>query len=126
MDEVNHLELSGIVVDIDGRRVSPSGIPHWEFELEHSSRLDRSTPKQGPQPQVDRGRRQEKARVVRCRLRVRAGGFQFERQLATLAVGQRVLVKGAVAWESHKHEQSRLVVIMRSLTELGRQPEPCG
>jgi primosomal replication protein N len=82
----NCLIISGEIVKAVKRTVSPAGIPHFQFAMEHVSE----------QIEADLPRR------VYCRIRVLASGQALERQIQILELGVQVKVTGFI----HSHKAS--------------------
>lgn len=94
MGETNRLVITGTVVEIGSRRVSPAGIPQQRFILEHRSR------------QVEAGIPRE----ARCRIDVKVAGEDMTGLLKTLGVGQQVEVEGFLTRSGFKGSEASIVV----------------
>ena len=94
MGETNHLTITGQVVDVGSRRVSPAGIPQQRITIEHRSRqIEAGTP-----------------REARCRLDVKIAGEDFSALLRTLVVGQQVEVEGFLTRSGFKGSEASVVI----------------
>jgi len=94
VSETNRLTITGTVVEVGSRRVSPAGIPQQRLTLEHRSR------------QVEAGMPRE----ARCRLDVKVAGEELGRLMKTLAVGQQVEVEGFLARAGYKGSEASIVL----------------
>lgn len=86
--EANRLTITGLVVDVGARRVSPAGIPQQRISIEHRSR------------QVEAGIPRE----ARCRIDVKVAGEELGTIARTLNVGQRVGIEGFLTKSGFKGE----------------------
>ena len=94
MSETNHLTITGLVVDVGSRRVSPAGIPQQRITIEHRSR------------QVEAGIPRE----ARCRIDVKIAGEELARIARTLAVGQQVGIEGFLTRAGFKGSEASIVL----------------
>ncbi|WP_072010938.1 MULTISPECIES: primosomal replication protein N [unclassified Serratia (in: enterobacteria)] len=90
----NRLVLSGTVCKTPVRKVSPSGIPHCQFVLEHRS------------SQVEAGF----SRQAWCRMPVVVSGQQSQALTQRLTVGSRVTVQGFVSCHQGRNGLNKLVL----------------
>ena len=93
--EQNTITLSGIILEVSEPRVTPAGISHRRFLLEHRSR------------QVEANRPRE----VQCRLPVEMRGSVVQRALPLLHVGERVVVTGFIDRSGYKDEAGARFVL---------------
>jgi primosomal replication protein N len=94
VSETNRLTITGTIVEVGSRRVSPAGIPQQRITVEHRSR------------QVEAG----VPREARCRIEVKIAGVEFAALLRTLVVGQRVEVEGFLTRSGFKGSEASIVV----------------
>lgn len=94
MSETNRLTITGTVVEVGSRRVSPAGIPQQRITVEHRSR------------QVEAGLPRE----ARCRIDVKIAGVELSALLRTLVVGQQVEVEGFLTRSGFKGSDASIVV----------------
>ena len=90
----NRLELSGIVCRTPLRKVSPSGIPHCQFVLEHRSV-------------------QEEAgfhRQAWCQMPVIISGHENQAITHSITVGSAVTVRGFISCHKAKNGLSKMVL----------------
>lgn len=93
--EHNTITLSGIILEISDIRVTPAGIPHRRFLLEHRSRqVEASHP-----------------REVQCRLPVEMRGELVRRAQPLLEVGERIKVTGFIDRSGYKDEAGARLVL---------------
>ncbi|EMF7562165.1 primosomal replication protein N [Serratia marcescens] len=90
----NRLVLSGIVCKAPVRKVSPSGIPHCQFVLEHRSQ------------QMEAGF----SRQAWCRMPVVVSGQQSQALTQRLTVGSQITVQGFVSCHQGRNGLSKLVL----------------
>ncbi|AHG20765.1 primosomal replication protein N [Chania multitudinisentens RB-25] len=90
----NRLVLSGTVCKTPVRKVSPSGIPHCQFVLEHRS------------AQVEAGF----SRQAWCRMPVIVSGQQSQALTQRLTVGSQVNVQGFVSCHQGRNGLNKLVL----------------
>lgn len=94
MNEANRLTITGQVVDVGARRVSPAGIPQQRITIEHRSRqIEAGTP-----------------REARCRLDIKMVGEDLGMLVRTLVVGQQVEVEGFLTRSGFKGSEASVVV----------------
>jgi primosomal replication protein N len=93
--EYNTITLSGIILEVSEARVTPAGIPHRRFLLEHRSR------------QVEANHPRE----VLCRMPVELRGEVAQSAKALLTVGERVVVTGFVDRFGYKDEAASRFVL---------------
>nr|WP_202637571.1 primosomal replication protein N [Serratia marcescens] len=86
--------LSGIVCKAPVRKVSPSGIPHCQFVLEHRSQ------------QMEAGF----SRQAWCRMPVVVSGQQSQALTQRLTVGSQITVQGFVSCHQGRNGLSKLVL----------------
>ncbi|MEH0831924.1 primosomal replication protein N [Pectobacterium cacticida] len=94
MVTANRLVLSGSVCKTPTRRVSPSGIPHCQFVLEH-----RST--------------REEAGLNRqawCRMPVVVSGFSSQAVTHSITVGTQLTVHGFISCHQGRNGLSKIVL----------------
>lgn len=103
MSEANHLTITGTIIEIGSRRVSPAGIPQQRFTLEHRSR------------QIEAGIPRE----ARCRVDVKVAGEDLSVLLKTLGVGQQVQVEGFLTRNGYKGSEASIVVHATGITTTG-------
>ncbi|MBI6549289.1 primosomal replication protein N [Xenorhabdus lircayensis] len=90
----NRLVLSGTVCKTPIRRISPSGIPHCQFVLEHRSQ-------------------QQEAGFSRqswCRMPVIASGQLLQEYTRSITVGSRITVSGFINSHHGRNGLSKLVL----------------
>ncbi|HAT5000053.1 TPA: primosomal replication protein N [Serratia marcescens] len=90
----NRLVLSGTVCKTPVRKVSPSGIPHCQFVLEHRSQ------------QTEAGF----SRQAWCRMPVVVSGQQSQALTQRLTVGSQIAVQGFVSCHQGRNGLSKLVL----------------
>ncbi|AQT55351.1 primosomal replication protein N [Serratia marcescens] len=90
----NRLVLSGTVCKAPVRKVSPSGIPHCQFVLEHRSQ------------QTEAGF----SRQAWCRMPVVVSGQQSQALTQRLTVGSQITVQGFVSYHQGRNGLSKLVL----------------
>ncbi|MDT0224555.1 primosomal replication protein N [Serratia marcescens] len=90
----NRLVLSGTVCKAPVRKVSPSGIPHCQFVLEHCSQ------------QMEAGF----SRQAWCRMPVVVSGQQSQALTQRLTVGSQITVQGFVSCHQGRNGLSKLVL----------------
>ncbi|AEF43542.1 primosomal replication protein N [Serratia plymuthica] len=90
----NRLVLSGTVCKAPVRKVSPSGIPHCQFVLEHRSQ------------QVEAGF----SRQAWCRMPVVVSGQQSQALTQRLTVGSQITVQGFVSCHQGRNGLNKLVL----------------
>ncbi|MGP3153412.1 primosomal replication protein N [Serratia marcescens] len=90
----NRLVLSGTVCKAPVRKVSPSGIPHCQFVLEHRSQ------------QMEAGF----SRQAWCRMPVVVSGQQSQALTQRLTVGSQITVQGFVSCHQGRNGLSKLVL----------------
>ncbi|AEW44277.1 primosomal replication protein N [Serratia symbiotica str. 'Cinara cedri'] len=88
----NQLVLSGTVCSGLSQKVSPTGIPHCQFLLEHSSQ------------QIEAGLN----RHVWCRINVVASGHAMQALIQKLTVGSQVSVQGFISCHQGRVGLSKL------------------
>jgi len=94
VSETNRLTITGQVVYVGSRRVSPAGIPQQRITIEHRSR------------QVEAGIPRE----ARCRIDVKIAGEDFSGMARTLSIGQQVEVEGFLTRSGFKGSEASIVV----------------
>lgn len=104
-DELNSLSITGVLARLAPRRMSPAGVEHVDFDIEHHSRQSIA----GGAP-----------RLARCVVRARVSSPMLICQVEACALGDRVAIEGALSWESAKEEPGRLVVLVRRVQLLTR------
>ncbi|HAT3734675.1 TPA: primosomal replication protein N [Serratia marcescens] len=90
----NRLVLSGTVCKAPVRKVSPSGIPHCQFVLDHRSQ------------QTEAGF----SRQAWCRMPVVVSGQQSQALTQRLTVGSQITVQGFVSCHQGRNGLSKLVL----------------
>ncbi|HCK02978.1 MULTISPECIES: primosomal replication protein N [Serratia] len=90
----NRLVLSGTVCKTPVRKVSPSGIPHCQFVLEHRSQ------------QMEAGF----SRQAWCRMPVVVSGQQSQALTQRLTVGSQITVQGFVSSHQGRNGLNKLVL----------------
>ncbi|NIG98174.1 MAG: primosomal replication protein N [Serratia symbiotica] len=90
----NRLVLSGTVCLVPVRKVSPSGIPHCQFMLEHRSQQ----------------REAGFSRQAWCRMPVVVSGQPSQALTQRLTVGSQVTVQGFVSCHQGRNGLSKLVL----------------
>lgn len=93
--EHNTITLSGIILEVSDVRITPAGIPHRRFLLEHRSR------------QVEANHPRE----VFCRLPVELRGEAVRMAQPLLQVGERVVVAGFIDRFGYKDEAASRFVL---------------
>lgn len=93
--EYNTITLSGIILEVSEIRVTPAGIPHRRFLLEHRSR------------QVEANHPRE----VFCRLPVELRGEVVRTAQPLLQVGERIVVAGFIDRFGYKDEAASRFVL---------------
>ncbi len=91
---VNRLALSGTVCKAPLRKVSPSGVPHCQFVLEHRS------------GQQEAGF----ARQAWCRMPVVVSGQQSQALTHSITVGSRLKVTGFISTHQGRNGLNKLVL----------------
>ncbi len=90
----NRLVLTGTVCKALIRKVSPSGIPHCQFVLEHRSQ-------------------QQEAGLTRqawCRMPIIASGQALQAHTHSITVGSRITVTGFISTHQGRNGLSKLVL----------------
>ncbi len=98
----NWLVLSGLVSGTPKHSVSPAGIPHCHFLLEHESE-------------------QEEAHHLRrawCRMEVVASGVDLQTQTASLTMAMQVKVSGFVCYRKNSSGLGTLVLHAKSIEQI--------
>ena len=90
----NRLVLSGTVCKAPVRKVSPSGIPHCQFVLEHRS------------VQVEAGF----TRQAWCRMPVIISGKAHQAITQSITVGTQLTLEGFISCHQARNGQSRMVL----------------
>lgn len=90
----NRLVLTGTVYKVPIRKISPSGIPHCQFVLEHSS------------VQQEAGL----SRQAWCRMPVVASGQQYQAITHRLTVGTALTVQGFISCHQGHNGLNKLVL----------------
>ena len=103
MSETNRLTITGQVVDVGSRRVSPAGIPQQRITIEHRSR------------QVEAGIPRE----ARCRIDVKMVGEELALLARSLSTGQQVEVEGFLTRSGFKGSEASIVVHAISVRATG-------
>lgn len=93
--EHNTITLSGVILEVNEVRITPVGIPHRRFLLEHRSR------------QVEANHPRE----VFCRLPVELRGALVRQAQSLLQVGERVVVEGFIDRFGYKDEAASRFVL---------------
>lgn len=93
--EHNTITLSGVILEVSDIRVTPAGIPHQRFLLEHRSR----------QVEADH------PREAFCRVPVELRGAIVRSARPLLEVGRRVVVSGFVDRFNYKDEAASRFVL---------------
>lgn len=94
MATANRLELSGMICKAPVRKVSPSGIPHCQFVLEHRSV-------------------QEEAGLSRqawCRMSVIVSGRESQAITHSITVGMHIRVQGFICSHQGRNGLNKLVL----------------
>lgn len=91
---VNRLVLSGVVCKAPIRKVSPSGIPHCQFVLEHRSN------------QQEAGLQ----RQVWCRMPIIVSGQQSQILTHSITVGSNIRVNGFISYHKGRDGLGKLVL----------------
>ncbi|MCG8668065.1 MAG: primosomal replication protein N [Pseudomonadales bacterium] len=100
--EINQAVISGVVIDVESQRISPGGIAHQRFTLQHRSRQE-----QAGQP-----------REVFCRILVEMRG-DLVAQVQPIAVNDRLKVEGFWDRSSYKDDTaSKLILHAQQLQKL--------
>ncbi|CUX96128.1 Primosomal replication protein n [Candidatus Gullanella endobia] len=90
----NYLILSGIVCKTPIRKVSPSGIPHCQFMLEHRSM------------QHEAGF----LRQVWCRLPIVINGKQIIEITRSIKIGEHIIVQGFINYHQGRNGFGKIVL----------------
>lgn len=106
--EHNTITLSGTILEVSETRVTPAGIPHRRFLLEHRSR------------QVEANHPRE----VLCRIPVEMRGEVVRAAQSLLTVGERVIVAGFIDRFGYKDEAASRFVL-HAQTVKTSSPEAC-
>lgn len=93
--EHNTITLSGVILDVSDVRITPAGIPHRRFLLEHRSR------------QVEANHPRE----VICRLPVEMRGQIVNRAQRLINKGERVVVTGFIDRSGYKDDTASRFVL---------------
>ncbi|MGL9760541.1 MAG: primosomal replication protein N [Symbiopectobacterium sp.] len=94
MPTANLLELSGMICKVPVRKVSPSGIPHCQFVLEHRS------------VQEEAGLR----RQAWCRMPVIVSGHESQAITHSITVGMHIRVQGFICSHQGRNGLNKLVL----------------
>ncbi|NTS78348.1 primosomal replication protein N [Catenovulum sp. SM1970] len=90
----NTLVLAGVLSKAPQRTVSPSGIPHCQFVLEHrSQQIEANMPRQ-----------------AWCRIKVVASGEELKQQTDYLQLGSQIRVSGFISRVESRNGVSQLVL----------------
>lgn len=92
--ETNHLTITGRIVDVGRRRVSPAGIPQHLITIEHRS------------AQIEAGMPRE----ARCRIDVKIVGEKLAGIAPALMVGQAVRIEGFLTRSGYRGSDAGIVV----------------
>ncbi|MCF7355685.1 MULTISPECIES: primosomal replication protein N [unclassified Vibrio] len=98
----NRLELSGTVVKAPVRSLSPAGIAHCHFSIEH-----RSTVQEANLP-----------RQVYCRMQVVVSGQGSQELTQYLVLGSHIKVSGFVAYHTGRNGLGKLVLHADNITQI--------
>ena len=98
----NCLVLSGTICRIPKRSVSPAGIPHCHFVLEHESE------------QVEANH----LRRAWCRIEVVASGRELQTQTASLPTVMQVKVSGFICYRKSANGVGTLVLHAKSIEQI--------
>lgn len=99
--ETNQAIISGVVIEVESQRISPGGVAHQRFMLQHRSRQE-----EAGQP-----------REVFCRILVEIRGNMVA-QAQPLAVNDRVEVQGFMDRSSYKDDTgTKLILHAQSLSK---------
>lgn len=98
----NRLELSGHVVKAPVRSLSPAGIAHCFFSLEHRSIvMEADLPRQ-----------------VYCRIQVVVSGQRSQALTQHLVLGSNIKVGGFVAYQTGRNGLGKLVLHADNITQI--------
>ncbi|MCM2678479.1 primosomal replication protein N [Echinimonas agarilytica] len=98
----NCLVLSGVVSREPKHSVSPAGVPHCHFALDHESE-------------------QEEAGHLRrawCRLEVVASGFELQTQTASLTTAMQLRVSGFICYRKTANGLGTVVLHAKSIEQI--------
>jgi primosomal replication protein N len=98
----NRMELSGNVARDPIRKLSPAGIPHCQFWLEH-----RSTVVEANLP-----------RQVYCRMPVVVSGKKLHNITQELVIGSSIKVSGFVTYQTSRNGLGKLVLHAEDITHI--------
>ncbi|MBD1390096.1 primosomal replication protein N [Neiella sp. HB171785] len=98
----NWLVLSGVISRAPQHSVSPAGIQHCHFSLDHESE----------QQEANRPRR------AWCRIQVVASGEELQTQTASLTTAMQVRVSGFLSQQKTTNGLTRLVLHARSIEQI--------
>lgn len=92
--EKNQVVITGVVIEVESQRVSPGGVAHQRFVLQHRSRQE-----EAGQP-----------REVFCRILVELRG-ELVAKTQPLAVNDRIEVTGFLARASYKDDTGSKLIL---------------
>lgn len=95
----NCLVMTGTVCRQPRQKVSPAGIPHTFFTMEHRSQ------------QLEAGY----TRPVYCRIQVVVSGEQMQPQARALIQGSNIKAGGYLVWQEDRNGLSKLVLHAHSI-----------
>lgn len=98
----NCLVLSGIISQAPKHSVSPAGIPHCHFVLEHESE----------QQEANHQRR------AWCRMEVVASGKELQTQTASLTKAMQVRVNGFICYRKNASGLGTMVLHAKSIEQI--------
>lgn len=90
----NRMELTGVIAKAPVRSLSPAGVPHCHFVVEH-----RSVQQEADLP-----------RQVYCRINVVLSGQGSQALTQNIALGSNITVGGFVAYQTGRNGVGRLVL----------------
>ncbi len=98
----NWLVLSGVIAGTPKQSVSPAGIPHCHFALEHESEQEEASHR----------------RRAWCRMEVVASGQDLQTQTASLTTAMQVRVSGFVCYRKNASGLGTLVLHAKSIEQI--------
>ncbi len=107
---VNRLVLSGVVCNSPIQRVSPSGISHLQFVIEHQSQ------------QCEAGFK----RLVRCKMPIVLSGSQSTQLVKSITIGSNLVIHGFVCNHYDQRGLNKLVLHAEQIEFIGSGDSPYG
>lgn len=107
---VNRLVLSGTVCNSPTQRVSPSGVSHLQFVIEHQSQ------------QYEAGFN----RLARCKMPVVLSGSQSKQLVESITIGCSLVIHGFVCSHQDQRGLNKLVLHAEQIELIGSGDSPYG